>query len=170
MSADMTERGLPLKYTERILLDMLRERHANTRGIAEWVYMEHVRDDAGWYCRTIDALAMNTFQGNGLALHAYEVKCSRSDWLRELAEPAKSQRFSQMVDYFWLVAGPNVVEVKELPESWGLLLATTGSGLRQKRAASPLRPIERGWYGKPDPIPRGLVAAMLRAQIKGARV
>jgi hypothetical protein len=166
----MTERGLsglPLKYTERILLDMLRERHANTRGLAEWLYMEHVRNDAGWYCRTIDAIAMNTFKSKGLALHAYEVKCSRADWLRELAEPTKSQPFLEMVDYLWLVTGPGIVKIEELPESWGLLLATTtGSGLRQKRAADPLRPIVRGWYDKPDPMPRGLVAAMLRAQIR----
>ncbi len=156
-------------WTERELLDRLRARHTTDRGNGPaWAYAEHVRNDAGHLAsRTIDALAMSLYPSEGCALHAFEVKCSRADWLRELANPDKARAFEQHVDFFWLLAPPGVATYEELPEQWGMI-APVGAGLRVTRPAVALRPIVAfGASGpRPSPIDRGLVVALLRAQIR----
>lgn len=156
-----------MTWTERKLLDLLALRYANDRfKTPQWAFLEHVRNDAGWNAsRTIDALAMNLYPGKGLALHAFEVKVSRSDWRRELADPTKAQAFTDHVDYFHVVAPKGVVPVGELPPGWGLLeTQVNGLALRARVPAQPLRLFRRsGMQSRIDPINRGLVAAMLRA-------
>lgn len=173
-----------MKWTERRLLDMLAERHDRSHGNGtEWAYAEHVANNAGFSkTNTLDAMAMHLWHSKGLALHGYEVKCSRSDWLRELGRPEKAEAFTSpseyqalvcryvagepLVDYFWVVAAPDVVKRGELPEPWGLLVANE-SRLRQVKAAAPLRPIVvDGMTARMPAVPRGLMAAFMRAQAK----
>lgn len=128
--------------------------------------MAQVRDRAGFDAtRTLDAVVMDTWPSSGLALHGFEIKVSRADWRRELAEPAKSAAFTRLLDYFWIVAPPDVVQRAELPELWGLL-ETTERGLVAKVQASRLRgTVSGGWRGQPGPEPmdRSFVARLLRA-------
>ena len=49
----------------------------------------------------------------------FEIKTSRSDWLRELKKPEKSAHFAQICNEFYVVALPNVVQMDELPPYWG---------------------------------------------------
>jgi len=51
----------------------------------------------------------------------FEIKASRSDWLRELKKPEKSVHFSHICNEFYVVAMPNVVQMDELPPDWGWL-------------------------------------------------
>ena len=44
-------------------------------------------------------------QERGMLVDAYECKSSRSDWQAELRDPSKADRFCQLVDRFWIVAG-----------------------------------------------------------------
>lgn len=151
------------KHTERSVLDLLRERHAKQSGNGpEWAYMEHVRDAAGFSARrTADALALHLWPSRGHELHGYEVKVSRSDWRRELADPAKAEAWCRIVDRWWIVAPRGIVPPEELPTGWGLLEAAQRSGkgvLVQRVPALTLRP--------PDeraPIDRGLLACLLRS-------
>lgn len=148
------------KWTESALLDLLRKRHAGRGGNGpEWAYLEHVRDAAGFDAtRTIDALALHLWPSRGHEMHAFEVKVSRSDWRRELANPAKADGWCRLVDRFWIVAPRGVVPHEEVPASWGLLetrgttglVATVPAPLLCTKAARPL-------------IGRGLLACMLRA-------
>lgn len=169
---------VPEPWTERALLDRLCARHtpASRPGNGpKWCYMEHVHDGPGFqFQTTIDALAMCLWPSSGMPLHAFEVKTSRSDWRRELANPEKSAPWLAAADFFWVVAPPGVVKREELPEAWGLLEAR-GTGLRASVQAAQLQPLvtvagrlgdKRA--GLPD-IRRGLVAAMLRASMKQAR-
>jgi hypothetical protein len=145
-------------WTERDLLDRLRDRLQPP----DWAYAEHVRYDLPQGSRTADAVAMSL--DGGLALHAFEVKTSRGDWLRELADPGKAEVFASRVDYFWVVAcDPTHVRYAELPERWGLLVPV-GAGLRPVREAVRLRHQPRS--GPWNPVDRALVAALLRAQIR----
>ena len=145
----------PERLTEADLLDRLRARHLRRAGNGpRWAYATKVRDRAGFDAtRTIDAVAMDTWPSSGLALHGFEVKCSRSDWLRELAQPEKAAAFTCRVDYFWIVAPQRVVRDDELPERWGLLEAR-GAGLIAAVQAKRLNPL---------PLDRSFVAALLRA-------
>lgn len=108
----------------------------------------------GGYC---DALVMSTWPSRGLHLSGFEFKASRSDWLKEVADPAKSERFSRYCDYWWLaVTDESIVHLddNELPATWGLMALDARGSLRVIRDA----PLNK----TPEPIGRAFLAAMLR--------
>lgn len=160
------------KATERELLQLLERRHAKTGngGSGEFAFLTHVRNDGGFNAsRTFDAVAVSLWPSRGYAIDVFEVKVSRSDWLRELKDPAKSEAAWAIGDRFWIVATAGIVDPAELPHGWGLVEAVggkvtddgiTGRKLRNARAAQ--------WHGKPVKesadlkISRGLLVAMLR--------
>lgn len=148
-------------HTERTVLNALRSRHApKERGGngPEWAFVEHVRNAAGFDAkRTIDAMALGLWPSRGMELHGYEVKVSRADFRREIADPAKMDAFAHVLDRFWIAAPRGVVPVNELPSTWGLLeVADDGVSIRQKVAA-PLLTEERA------AIPRTLLVPLMRA-------
>lgn len=151
-----------MTLTERDMLRMLQARHGERSGNGDaWVFMTHVRDAAGFNAnRTLDAIAMSLWPSRGLLLDGFEVKCSRSDWLRELKDPAKADGFHARLDRFWLVvADASIVQAGELPTTWGLLVARGGK-LVQSVAAPMLRPKSQDL---PPGFGRSFLAAMLRA-------
>lgn len=153
----MTEK---IKHTERSVLDALRRRHnPKERGNGpEWAFVEHVRNAAGFNAnRTIDAMGLSLWPSRGMELHGYEVKTSRADFRREIADPAKMDAFAHVLDRFWIVAPKGIVPVAELPSSWGLLeVMDDGTAIRQKVAA-PLLTEQRA------SIPRTMLVPLLRA-------
>jgi hypothetical protein len=98
-----------------------------------------VRSASGFDARrTLDAVSLQLWPSSGMLLDGYEIKVSRSDWLRELKNPAKAQEFVGLVDRLWLVVSDEaIVKDGELPESWGLLAAKDGA-LRLKHRATRL--------------------------------
>jgi hypothetical protein len=58
---------------------------------AAWAFLEQVANGTGYAkkYRWADALAMGLWPSRGMELHGIEVKVSRSDWLRELENPAR---------------------------------------------------------------------------------
>lgn len=148
-------------HTERTVLDALRSRHApKERGGngPEWAFVEHVRNAAGFNAnRTIDAMALGLWPSRGMELQGYEVKVSRADFRREIADPAKMDAFAHVLDRFWIVAPKGIVPANELPSTWGLLeVADDGVSIRQKVAA-PLLTESRA------PIPRTMLVPLMRA-------
>jgi hypothetical protein len=143
------------RYTERDLLDRIRARYTSTAGNGpRWAFIPHVRDRAGFDAtRTIDAIVMDTWPSSGLAVHGFEIKCSRGDWRRELAQPEKAAAFTRFTDYFWIVAPQGCVQPDELPDGWGLLEAR-GRGLRLAVKARRLYP---------EAVDRSFLACLLRA-------
>jgi hypothetical protein len=124
----------------------------------EWSLSFEVGDNTGWDTkRHIDAVAMNLWPSRGLALHGIEMKVSRGDWQKELANPAKAEEIHRYCDFWWLAATRGVVkDAQEIPIGWGFLEMTEGGTLRMKRqAAKQERPID---------LRRGFVAGMLRAR------
>lgn len=120
-----------------------------------------VRNDAGFSAtRTADAIAVGLWPSTGCTLEGFEIKVSRGDWMRELKDGGKSEAFMPYMDFWWLVAPRDIVTDDELPPSWGLLVPNA-DGLRVARAAKRL---------DPKPMPRGMLAAMVkRASTKRAR-
>ena len=129
------------------------------------------RPKASSAARTIDALAMHQWPSRNHETHAFEVKISRADFRKELEHDcAKSAYWRGWCDYFWIVAPRDVVPKAELPEGWGLLqpVAFENTGkfvLRASRGAKRLRPKPQ-WGQGGEPLPRGLVSALLRSQVR----
>lgn len=125
------EKPTPPKVTERDVLAALRNRYAvlSQDVSVRYAIAEHVQSSAGFDARRVcDFMALDLWPSKGLDLHGHEVKVSRSDWLRELREPAKSEAFRRWCDRWWLVV-PDLAIVKreELPPGWGLMVVRDGS-------------------------------------------
>lgn len=101
---------------DRILDAIQRGRHSND------LFFTHVKDGAS-YGRTadggllvLDAVAFRKSWAKPLVT-GYEVKCTRSDWLRD----DKWVNYRQLCHQFYLAAPKGVVESAELPEGVGLI-------------------------------------------------
>jgi hypothetical protein len=166
-----------MNETERSMFDLLHRRYDNTtllrRGNGpRWVVAEHVRNDAGfWAQRTADFMSMDLWPGQGNALHGHEVKVSRADWLCELRKPEKWLPFSEIVDYWWVVAPPDIVKLDELPTNWGLMILGNQGTLRAKRTAPRLN-FHGGTslqaHRETRALPKGFVASLMRSVAKTA--
>lgn len=158
----------PAKLTERDMLNLVHRRYAHAfNGLSpRYIVAEHVRFHPTWGQRTLDVIVSDTWPSDGYAMHGIEVKCSRSDLKREVDNLAKSETFTEHLDYFWIaVSDPKVLSGLELPGAWGVLCASTGK-LRVRKPARRLRDLVGGSYDERDPMPRQVQVAMLRATRK----
>jgi hypothetical protein len=103
----------------------------------EYVVLQEVSTVDG--ARRADAIAIALWASRGQEMHGFEVKASRSDWLRELKEPAKAEAMFNLCDRWWLlVTDESIVKDGELPAAqWGML-ALKGKQLRTVVKAPPL--------------------------------
>lgn len=106
--------------TYQDLIDALKNKYCSP----EWALMFEVANGTGHHSnRHADAVAMNLYPSRGLALHGFEIKVSRGDWLRELKQPAKAEAIASYCDHWWLVVNDKeIVKPGELPLGWGLLV------------------------------------------------
>lgn len=119
-------------------------------------WLVEVRDKTGYgrggRDRFADALVVSCYPSRGIWIAGVEVKVSRGDWKRELDDPTKAAAIQRYCDYWWVAAPPGVVEVSELPETWGLQVV---EGKRCKVA----KPAPRL---TPEPLTATFVASVLR--------
>lgn len=140
-----------MNQNERALFERLQVRYAEP----EWALLSQVASGTGANARRwIDALAMNLYPSRGLALHGFEMKSSRSDWLRELKAPHKADDIHRYCDFWWVVAATkDIVKDGELPLGWGLLVPH-GKSLQAEVVAQRSE--------APAEIPRSFLGAVLR--------
>lgn len=119
-----------------------------------WALFWEVHDKTGFgHERSADAIAMSVWPSRGLELHGFEIKHSRSDWLREKKDIKKAEALYKYCDRWWLVVSDaKIVADGELPPSWGLLIPR-GEKLMAKVEAPKL---------KPRQVDREFLAAILR--------
>lgn len=132
---------------------LLEERYAGN----DWVLIPQVPDGTGAAkSRTADAVAMSLWPSRGLELHGFEVKVSRSDWLKEInGSGQKSDAIAKYCDRWWAVVTAGNAKVEEVPKGWGLMLVNqAGTGITVKKPAPELTP---------KPIDRAFLAGLLRA-------
>lgn len=92
----------------------------------EWAFFEQVANgtgfaDHGTKRRWADAIAVGIWPSRGCAIHGFEIKVYRADWMKELAKPAKAEAIQQYCDHWWIVAPRGLVHTPELPPTWGLI-------------------------------------------------
>lgn len=146
-----------------ILRELIRDYFSGS----EWFLTFEVGNSTGFsVSRHADAVAMNLWPSRGLSFHGIEIKASRTDWRKELGNPAKAEEIHQHCDFWWLVAANGVVkDINEIPPGWGFMeLSKPASGgdddkrprLRMRRQASKLERVSL--------VKREFVAGILRAQ------
>lgn len=124
----------------------------------EWALFFEVADGTGAAQRRwADAVAMNMFNSRGLAVHGFEIKVSRSDWRRELENPAKADSIAGFCDHWSIAAPKGMIDVDELPPTWGLFEVDADLAIVQKKAPARLDAI---------PMTKSFVAAFLRSAAK----
>lgn len=127
------------------LYDLLRGRYP----APEWAMFHEVNVGRGYG----DAVVINMWSSRGYAVHGFERKDFRSDWLRELKQPQKAESLFQYCDYWWLLTSENnVAKIEEIPIGWGWVTAK-GEKLKTMVAAPKL---------EPKPLSRHFIAAVLR--------
>lgn len=110
-------------------------------GPEKWTVVPGLPNATSWdKSRTCDAMAFGCWRSEGIAIHGYEIKVSRGDWLREIQDPEKGLAFSRRCNYWWIAAPDGVVKVEEMPSDWGLRVVSRntegGYSARVKKAAT----------------------------------
>jgi hypothetical protein len=115
------------------LVARLRTRYAPP----SYAFFTEVGDDPQ-RSRSADGLAIGMWRSRGLEILGFEVKVSRTDWLKELKTPQKADRIGRFCDRWYLVVSDAaLVKDGELPTAWGLLVPK-GDGLHEKVKAPKL--------------------------------
>lgn len=122
----------------------------------EWALVREVPDGTGFSGHGYaDAVALNLWPSRGLLLVGFELKVHRNDWLRELKNPAKAERFAKFCDEWWLITTDGVAEMDEIPPAWGWL--------RYPPNAKSMRTMKKAQRKDTQPeLPRSFTAAIVR--------
>ncbi len=149
-----------MTWTEADILPLLHKRYGKvSMGSRRYSVAEHPRSAAHYgVTRIADFVAQDTYRtfidasGEPVGyprvpergdiryqMHGHEVKVTRTDWLKELADLSKSEEWKQYCDRWWLVAPAGVLRDGELPEGWGYMQVVK-NGVRVKVNAPRLDP------------------------------
>jgi hypothetical protein len=113
-----------MKVTAEYLVNLIRQRYPVYRddGFHRYVVLEQVPDGTGMYQgHWIDVAVFHMWPSSGLLRSAFEIKISRSDFLRELQYPNKYKWVQDSFHEFWYVAPQGVIKREELPANAGWL-------------------------------------------------
>lgn len=102
---------------------LLRLRHSEP--IGAWAFFDEFMPGIGMAQfgagTRLDGWAMNVWPSNGYKTIAYEIKVSRSDFLRDIKDPGKRAWALTFTDEFYYVAPRHLISAKELPDDCGLI-------------------------------------------------
>jgi len=103
------------------LVALLRNRFESKNGLYnQAVVLEQVPDGTGMnQNRWIDVAVFEMWPSKGLTRSAFEIKVSRSDFIRELQNPDKHKWCRDSFHEFWFVASKDVIQIEELPIGTG---------------------------------------------------
>lgn len=143
---------------------------------SEWALFEELRCSVGFgvYAKRpgdpnpkeqrIDAWAMNTWEARGLRTVAFEIKCARSDWLRELKQPEKRAAAMARSGRFYFVAPKGIIRRDEVPEDCGLI------EIQGEAPGARVRHLKRAPVRPESELERGFVAMILRRACEAVRI
>lgn len=121
-----------------------------------YAFLEQVSNATGFKCnRWADAIAVQLWESRGLAITGFEIKVSRSDWVKELKHPEKADPIAKHCHSWYLVVGDkDIVQFGELPMNWGLMVPHTKTTLKIVKPAI----INKN----PEPVDLPFMCAILR--------
>ena len=111
-------------WTAERLVAMIEKKYptAELNGYNPTVVLREVANGTGWdTSRWIDVAVFQMWKTKGLTRAAFEIKVTRHDFLRELAQPEKHQWVQETFHEFWFVAPVDIIQVEELPVGAGFM-------------------------------------------------
>lgn len=140
------------------MLDLVRQMYPNGSMSLSHVVIEEVAPGTGWAGsqRWADVLVLGMWPSKGLTLDGYEIKASKADLKKELADPTKHEALAQYCDHWWLLAWDESVLLDGIPESWGVMITTGSDGERE------LKVVKKAATREPKPWPRSFVCSLVR--------
>jgi len=118
------------------LKELLLERYQSP----EWAVIFELTKGVGWKGQEgrIDVAAFNCWPSTGHTRIAFELKRSRGDFQREFQKPKKRAWVEANFHETYFVVPHNLIKTHEVPESWGILMATKkGDKLIRRKMATP---------------------------------
>lgn len=154
-------RSVPDVDRTAVMVDLVRGSYPNgaEQVSLSHVVIEQVAPGTGWSMaqRWADVLALSVWPSKGLTLVGYEIKASRADLKRELADPGKHGALARYCDAWWLVVWDESVLVDGIPKTWGIYVTVEGDdGERELKTIRKVTPL------KPEPWPRSFVCSLVR--------
>jgi hypothetical protein len=153
-------RRIPDVERTTTMLDLIRRKYeGDQRAMSlSHVVVEECAPGTGFSngARFADVLALGVWRSNGMRLDGYEVKASRADLRRELADLSKHEAVARYCDSWTLVAWDDSVLVEGIPEAWGVTLTREGEHGRE------LVEQRRASKREPEPWPRDFVCSLVR--------
>ena len=117
--------------------------------LPEWVSIAEMRCGTGWGKASeqrIDFWSLNCYPSKRLVRVAYEIKVTRDDFQRELADPAKRRPALMLSNQFYFATPPGLLRPVEIPPECGLVELVTD----RERSAMPKDGKGRtGWRSVP---------------------
>lgn len=119
---------MKVKWSSDVLLNLVQaQRHAGE----EWAFFRELANGTGIQAgRWIDGYALHLWPSKKFRSVAYEVKVSRTDFMRELEDPTKRGAAEKVAGECWFLTPAGLVRPDEVPENWGLVVAAEDGQLR----------------------------------------
>jgi hypothetical protein len=120
----------------------------------EYALLREVRNAAGYNAtRSADAVVVGFWPSRGCQIEGIERKSNRSDWLKELKQPAKAETIFKYCDKWWIFADKEgIVKLDEIPLPWGFM-EIRGDKLKVIKQAPTL---------EPKPLSKEFVVSMIK--------
>jgi hypothetical protein len=143
------------------MLDLVRSIYPTGNGMSlSHVVIEEVAPGTGWSgtSRWADVLALSVWPSKGRTLDGYEIKASRADLKKELADLSKHEALARYCNTWTLVVWDETVLIDDgIPEWWGILkTAESADGTRE------LNEVRKAQKREPEPWPRAFVCSLVR--------
>jgi hypothetical protein len=112
---------------------------ANHHSGSEWAFLAQVRNQTGFErnTRTADAIAFSLWPSRGLYATGYEVKVTRQDLRKELADPRKAEEIARFCKLWFIAAPEGICRPEDLPLPWGLVEVKEAGRLKWTKPAVP---------------------------------
>lgn len=102
----------------------------------EWASFTELATGTGAFSRNyIDFWTMSCYPSKGFRTVAYEIKCSRGDFMREIDNPKKREMAVELSSECYFVVPHGLIKPEEVPEPWGLCYVNKSGQTVRKQVA-----------------------------------
>ena len=119
------------KITASIILSLLKEKYS--KDSRQWAIASEVQRKTGWSDRRYDFVAMNCYDSNNYRIEVVEIKVSKADIRHELMESEKHTIIFEEIDYYWLAAPEEIIDMAIIPPKWGVYAVKDGKLVTKRK-------------------------------------